>query len=828
MDAGLTSEEAARRLRSVGPNRLPTAPRASLARRVLHQFASPLIYLLLFAVVFDVVTSLRDAGSWPIEGTVIAAVLVLNAFLGVMQEYRAEAALAQLEKLASPLAWTLRDGALRHLPADELVPGDRVRIEAGERIPADGLFRDASAVMVDESILTGESVRVEKSAEARALCGTLVVRGHGFIQITATGPSSTMGKLASTLESVRADPTPLEQQLGKLGSQLARWVGVIALGLAVAGIAGEGLARFEDVMLFAIALAVAAVPEGMPAVVTLTLSLGVQRMARRKAVVRRLAAVEALGSVTVIATDKTGTLTENHMTVQELVAEDELEALRATVLANDAEVDSAAGDPLELGLLEHVRTRGIDPAALRARYPRIAGTPFDSGWRFMRVTVDAEHGPRSYLKGAPEVLLDRARLTDEERARWRARVELAARCGQRVLALAAADGEREDELDFLGLALLWDPPRAEVQDAVAEAQQAGVRVLMITGDHPATAREIARRVGIRAPDVLTGADLELLSTAELRDAVRRVNVFARVTPEQKLAIVDALKANGEVVAVTGDGVNDAPALKRADVGIAMGQRGSDVAREVADLVLLDDNFATLVAAMEEGRNIYENIQTFLRFTFSTNIALVLLIVAGAVGAYVEDLRVAGGMLFVPLSALQILWINFLGDGPPGLALAMDRNDGVMARPPRTSRDLLDRASLRFIFASGMFKAALGIMALIVMPAVGFTLVAVQTVIFQTEAIGKLLSTYTARGLSTRSGRNLALHLAIAGGLALQLLTVAVPPLRGLLGLDALDVRIALAVALLVGAAVGGQRLLSRMVRRPAATSSHRGSWHPSR
>ncbi len=809
---GLTSEEAARRLRSVGPNRLPPAARPSLARRLLHQFASPLIYLLLFAVVFDVVTSLRDAGSWPVEGTVIAAVLVLNAVLGVLQEYRAEAALAQLEKLASPLAWAVRDGQLAHVPADELVPGDCIRIEAGERIPADGVFLDASAIMVDESLLTGESVRVDKTAGARALSGTLVVRGHGFIDVRSTGPESTMGKLATALESVHADPTPLERQLGRLGSQLARWVGLTALGLAVAGIAAEGFARFEDIALFAIALAVAAVPEGMPAVVTLTLSLGVQRMAKRKAVVRRLAAVEALGSVTVIATDKTGTLTENHMTVQELVAVDELEALHAMVLANDADVGSEAGDPLELGLLEHARARGIDPGALRERHPRVATIPFDSAWRFMRVTVDAEHGRRSYVKGAPEVVLQRARMSEDERASWHTRVELAAQRGERVLALAAADGEHDDDLDFLGLALLWDPPRAEVPDAVAEAQQAGVRVLMITGDHPATAQEIARRVGIEAPTVATGVELEHLSTEQLRDVVRRANVFARVSPEQKLAIVDALKANGEVVAVTGDGVNDAPALKRSDVGIAMGQRGSDVAREVADLVLLDDNFATLVAAMEEGRNIFENIQTFLRFTFSTNIALALLVVAGAVGSYVENLRV-GGMLFVPLSALQILWINFLGDGPPGLALAVDRNDGVMARPPRTSRDLLDRRSLRFIFTSGAFKGALGIAALVVMPVVGFSLLAVQTVIFQTEAIGKLFSTYTARGLTTRAARNLALHVAVAAGIVLQILTMAVAPLRDLLDLEAIDLPTTLAVIALVAAAVGGQRLLSWLLGR---------------
>ena len=808
--AGLGSEEAARRLRTYGPNRLPPAARPSIVRRLLHQFASPLIYLLLFAVVFDVVTTVRAGDGWPVEGTVIAAVLVLNAVLGVLQEYRAEAALAQLVKLASPRAWALRDGRLVQVSAETLVPGDRVRVEAGERIPADGRFYEVSAVMVDESLLTGESMHVEKSGDALALSGTLVVRGHGFIDVTATGPSSTMGKLASVLESVHADPTPLEQQLGALGRQLARWIGLLAAGLAIAGIATEGLARFDDVALFAIALAVAAVPEGMPAVVTLTLSLGVQRMAKRNAVVRRLAAVEALGSVTVIATDKTGTLTENHMTVQELLADDEDEALHAMVLANDADVGSAAGDPLELALLEYARARGVDPVALRERYPRVSSVPFDSAWKFMRVTVTGE---RSYLKGAPEVMLERARMSEEARERWQARVELAAERGMRVLALAAARGERDDELELLGLALIWDPPRAEVPAAVAQAQQAGARVLMITGDHRATAMEIARRVGIAAPAGATGAELEHVSAQQLRAMVRRANVFARVSPEQKLAIVDALKANGDVVAVTGDGVNDAPALKRADVGIAMGQRGSDVAREVADLVLLDDNFATLVAAMEEGRNIFENIRTFLRFTFSTNISLALLIVAGAVGSYVENLRDAGGMLFVPLTALQILWINFLGDGPPGLALAVGKNGGVMERPPRATRALLDRRSRRFIVMSGVFTGVLGIAALIVLPELGFSLMAVRTVIFQTEAIGKLVSTYTARGLTARAVRNLALHVAVAAGIALQIVTMAITPVRELLGLEAIDLHAAVAIGVLVGAAVAGQRVLAWLLGR---------------
>jgi Ca2+-transporting ATPase len=435
----------------------------------------------------------------------------------------------------------------------------------------------------------------------------------------------------------------------------------------------------------------------------------------------------------------------------------------------------------------------------------------------MRITVDANGRQRSYLKGAPEVLLQRSYLDERDRARWTARAEAAAAEGHRVLALAATEGEAERDLALLGLVLLWDPPCAEVPEAIHRAQHAGVRVMMITGDHPATAGAIARRIGLPGTTIVTGGELDRLAPAELREVVATADVFARVSPEHKLAIVDALKASGEVVAVTGDGVNDAPALKRSDVGVAMGRRGSDV----ADLVLVDDNFATIVAAIEEGRNIYENIQTLLRFTLSTNIALVLLIVAGAVGAYVEGLRDAAGMLFVPLTALQILWINFLGDGPPGLALALDRNAGVMAQRPRPpGGGLLDPASRRFIIASGVFRGLLGIAALLILPLAGFTLVAIQTVIFQTEAIGKLLSTYAARSLTGRTGRNLALHGAVVAGLGLQVITMTVTGVRGLLGLAPLDPRTVLAIGLVIAVAASGQRALAwgfgRAARRATA------------
>jgi P-type Ca2+ transporter type 2C len=820
---GMTSVLAARLFRDVGPNALPEAKPTPLVVRFLRQFQNPLIYVLLFALAFDVGSWLLEhAAGLPVEAMAIAAVLLLNAGLGTYQERRSEQALAQLRLLAAPVTWVHRDGKLVQVPSQELVPGDVARIEAGERVPADGVLVETLGMMVDESLLTGESVPVDKALGNEALSGTLVVRGKGNIRIIRTGTQSSMGKLASLLGAIKVEQTPLEKRLAVLGNQIARAVGALAAVLAAAGIATEGLGRFKEVILFAVALAVAAVPEGMPAVVTLTLALGVQRMARRKAVVRRLSAVESLGSVTVIATDKTGTLTENRMVVRALDSDDIDEARRAMVLANDADSEGGAGDPLEIGLLEHVQSEGLDVAELRRAWPRVQSRPFDSVWKFMRVTVEGDGGTRSYLKGAPEVILRQSTFSDTERADWEERADAAANNGHRVLALATSEGEAEDGLRFLGLVLLWDPPRKEVPDAIAKAKSAGIRVLMITGDHPGTARAVAQEVGIVGTSTLTGDDIEPMTSDQLREAVQVTSVFARVSPEHKLRLVEALQANGEIVAMTGDGVNDAPALKRSDVGIAMGQRGSDVAREVADLVLLDDNFASIVGAIEEGRSIYENIQSFIRFTFSTNVSLVLLIVTGALGSYVMKLRDPAGMLLLPLTAVQLLWINFLGDGPPALALALDRNPGVMARPPRPAKSpLLDRTSACFIAIAGLCKGVLGITLLVTLPVLGYSLVAIQTVIFLYESIAKLVSVYPSRTLFQKPSRNLILHASIALGIGLQTLTIAVPALREILRLAPLDARgigvLIAAITATWSVAYGANRLLRRTTtRRPAA------------
>jgi Ca2+-transporting ATPase len=535
---------------------------------------------------------------------------------------------------------------------------------------------------------------------------------------------------------------------------------------------------------------VAAVPEGLPAVPTVALALGVERMARHRAVVRRLSAVEALGSVTVIATDKTGTLTESRMDVHTLDASEQPRALAAIVLANDADLTTGVGDPLELGLLRHAEAHRVDIARLRHEHATVSERPFDSAWKFNRVTVREHRRVVSYVKGAPEILFDRCALSAKDRESWVEKADAYAREGFRVLAVAWAEGEAEERLSLLGLVLFWDPPRPEVPDAVAKARAAGIRVIMITGDHPATALAVAHLIGIPGVRVLTGEDLDDYQGTALSVALGEVNVFARVRPEQKLQLVELLQARGQIVAMTGDGVNDAPALKRSDVGVAMGQRGSDVSREVADLVLLDDNFATIVGAVEEGRGIYENIQKFLRFLFSTNLSEVLLVACGAVLAFALDLRDTTGALMLPLTAAQILWINLMTDGLPALALAFDRTPGVMQQPPRPAASpLLDRPSVRFVVAAGSMKAALALGVLGLLPLIGYSLDVTRAAAFHFMAVGQLFLTYPSRHTWMRPLPNAYLHAAVIVGVGIQIGAASLPFTSELLGHAAIPVEL---------------------------------------
>jgi Ca2+-transporting ATPase len=819
---GLSTADARARAAQHGPNALPERAPTPLWRRVLQQFASPLIYLLLFALAFDVAVWLHDGlRGWPVEAVAIGSILLLNAALGVYHEARSESALAHLKTLAGQHAWVLRDGRVVRLPAHAIVPGDWVRLEAGDRVPADGTLTRAHGAMLDESVLTGESAPIDKTDNDDAFSGTLLVRGTAFLIVTRTGAASTMGRLASTLGEIDAVETPLERRVDELGRRIARGVLLIAAALGLLGLAAEGLARAPQTLIFAVALAVAAVPEGLPAVLTVALARGVERMARHHAVVRRLAAVEALGSVTVIATDKTGTITANRMEVRALDVVDPARAMEAVVLANDADLDTGAGDPLDLGLLRYAAAHGADIAAIRRRSRIVATRPFDAAWKFAGVTIDVEGRRVSYVKGATDALLARGVPIDADGRSWAARADEHAREGFRVLAIAQTDGEIDDgPLSMLGFALFWDPPRPEVAGAVRLAHAAGIRVAMITGDHPATALALAQQVGLPASRALTGDELAALDAAGLTAAAADVDVFARVRPEQKLQIVEALQRGGAIVAMTGDGVNDAAALKRADVGVAMGQRGSDVSREVADLVLLDDNFATIVSAVDEGRGIYANIQTFLRFLFSTNLSEVLLVAGGAVLAFALDLRDSAGALVLPLTAAQILWINFVTDGLPALALALDRTPGLMQQPPRPpTQPLLDAPSMRFVVAAGAINALLAFAAIGIATLLGHGIDESRAVGFHFMAISQLVLAYPCRRTRAQPLPNATLHAAIAAGVAIQLGAAALPFAARLLGHAAMPPELWLLVAAAAGCSWGCAELLSRLLWPRLATAT---------
>jgi Ca2+-transporting ATPase len=708
----------------------------------------------------------------PYEALVIFSIVLLNGILGYVQEARAERAVAALRAMAAAEATALRDGERRRIPAAGLVPGDVILLEEGDTAPADGRLLHTTALQMAEAPLTGESLPVGKGIEPvpaaadlgdrtdMVYSGTAATYGRGRAMVTTTGQSTEMGRIAGLLRQTTSEATPLQRELDRTGRVLGVVVLLIAAVVVAAILIVEGARSFDqvvDALILGVALAVAAVPEGLPAVVTAVLSVGVQRMVARNAIVRHLPAVETLGSATTIASDKTGTLTRNEMTVRTLVTasgrtdiggtgyapEGEVTAaglplrdgpllgevrrtLRAADRANNATLQEqdgrwrVQGDPTEGALLVAARKAGLEPAELDARFGRVGEVPFSSERKLMStVHADAAEERRTVLfsKGAPDVLLtrcthelvgDAARpLTDDRRRAIRAANEALAAEALRTLGIAfrtlpasggaaggdgvAVDDRVEHDLVFLGLVGMIDPPRAEVRDAVLRARGAGIRPIMITGDHPLTALAIARELGIAAapgePDggAILGAELERLSDEALAARVQETSVYARVNPEHKLRIVRALQSDQQVVAMTGDGVNDAPALKAADIGIAMGITGTDVSKEAADVVLADDNFATIVAAVEEGRSIFANIQKFLRYLLSSNIGEVLTMFLGVVGGGLIGLTAAGGQDFgvLPLLATQILWINLVTDGAPALALGLDPPDpGVMRRQPR--------------------------------------------------------------------------------------------------------------------------------------------------
>ena len=807
LQRGLSQEEAARRLEQLGPNELAEKPRPSMWALLLSQFNNFLIIILLVASVISILLGeFIDAGA-------IIAIVILNAVLGVIQESKAEEALAALKKMAAPEAHVIRDGHLISIPAREVVPGDLVVLETGNYVPADVRLVESANLRIEEASLTGESVPAKKDARAilpadaplgdrqnMAFMGTLVTYGRGRGIVVATGMQTQIGRIAAMIQEVEEEATPLQQKLDQLG----RWLGIAALVICgVIFLAGvlRGISVLEMFMT-AVSLAIAAVPEGLPAVVTICLALGMQRMIQRHALIRRLPAVETLGSATVICSDKTGTLTQNEMTVVQVWADNTLLnvtgegyrpegefmdrsevvdprgypavdlLLRGMLLCNDARLEAVeasdnggrpswriAGDPTEGALVVLAAKAGYWKDEMERLQPRLAEIPFDSGRKRMTTIHPNERGGYiAFVKGAPDIVLQHAthiyvdgtvrELTDFDRERILEVNASLASNALRVLALAYRELDElpaeptpelvEKDLVFVGLVGMIDPARAEVRDAIRVARQAGIRPVMITGDYPNTAVAIAKDLNLLRPQgkVLTGAELDRISDEELVRIVEDVDVFARVSPEHKMRIVEALRQRGHIVSMTGDGVNDAPALKRADIGVAMGITGTDVSKQTADMVLTDDNFASIVAAVEEGRIIYSNIRKFVFFLLSCNVGEILVIFLATIAG-----------LPLPLTAIQLLMLNLLTDGAPALALGVERGDpDTMERPPRpVNEPVINKEMLIGIAVQAVAITAATLTAFLIgLRAFPDNLAGAQTMAFATLSLSELFRAYTSR------------------------------------------------------------------------------------
>jgi Ca2+-transporting ATPase len=761
MDNGLTPQEAAQRLAQDGPNELLAAPRTPTWRRILSQFEDPLIYLLLGAIAISLAAWVFEGlEGWPVDAIVIASIVILNGVLGHVQEAKAHDAVAALAKMSAPTASVVRNGQAQRVPSAELVKGDLLVLAEGDAIAADARLVRAASLRLQESSLTGESEAVLKDPAPLSgpaalgdrlnmvFKGTFVVQGNGRALVVGTGMATQMGSIAGMLAATTQQPTPLEKEIAHLGRMLG--IAVLLIASVVVGTVlfisrPDSVAEIIGVLLLGVALAVAAVPEGLPAILSVVLALGVQRMARQNAIIKNLSSAETLGATSVICSDKTGTLTRSEMTIvrvvtasgatdvtgvgyapegqvshngahlrQGLVHAEQVVLLSGGSLAGNAtlrQADGGAwevhGDPTEAAFLVAERKLGVTERRER-RFERIAEIPFTSERKMMStIELDHEHGDERVLicKGAPDVLLGlctQARVgmdvvTLDEAMRVKILAEVDTLSGEALRTLAVAYrplAAREDleapeslerDLIFVGTAGIIDPPREEAAVAIREARRAGIRVIMITGDHPRTAARIAADLGLVDPGApaLTGAELDQLDEAAFAEAVRHTSVYARVAPAHKLRIVGALQADGNIVAMTGDGVNDAPALKAADIGVAMGITGTEVAKGAARMILADDNFATIVQAVREGRGIFDNIRKFLRYLLSSNIGEVLTVFLGVVLAGVIGLTAPDGALVLPLLATQILWLNLITDSWPALAMGIDpAGADVMERKPR--------------------------------------------------------------------------------------------------------------------------------------------------
>jgi P-type Ca2+ transporter type 2C len=854
VESGLSAQEALLRLSQNGPNELAATPRAAVWRRLLSQFQDPLIYLLLGAVAIALVAwTIEGASGWPVDAIVIAMIVLLNGVLGHLQEAKAENAVAALARMTAVSSSVVRDGKLLRVPSAELVCGDLLVLGEGDAVGADARLIQVAALRVQEASLTGESEAVLKDALTlqgtpalgdrlnMVFKGTAVTQGTGRAMVTATGMDTQMGSIARMLEATAEEPTPLEKEVGRIGRMLG--IAVVLIAVVVVGSILllsdiQSAADVIDVLLLGVSLAVAAVPEGLPAILSVVLALGVQRMAKHNAIVKRLSSVETLGSASVIASDKTGTLTRSEMTIERVVTASgrtqvtgagyapqgqvecegvKLEAgatyaenivvLSGGSLASNADLRQGAGgkweihgDPTEVAFLVAERKLGVT-AQRERRFERIGEIPFTSERKMMStIEMDHEHGDEIVVitKGAPDVLLERCtrmrvgtgvvELDAAMRVRILSDVDELSDAALRTLAVAyrpLRPGEDrrdtdllERELVFVGTVGIIDPPREEAAIAIREAHRAGIRVIMITGDHPRTAARIAADLGIVAAGAvaMTGLQIDALNEVEFADAVRKTSVFARVAPAHKLRIVDALQADGNIVAMTGDGVNDAPALKSADIGVAMGVTGTEVTKEAAKMILADDNFATIVAAVREGRGIFDNIRKFLRYLLSSNMGEVLTVFLGVVGAGVIGLAGADGALVLPFFATQILWINLITDSAPALALGLDPpTDDVMARKPRKlSERVIDGRMWAGVLQIGLVMAVVTLLTIDIYLPGGLVegthdLPSARTAGFTTLVFAQLFNCLNARSETTSAFARLFTNQWLWGAIALSVL-----------------------------------------------------------
>ena len=877
-EKGLSSQEAAKRAEKYGPNKLKEAPKPTWIQRFLAQLKDPMLIILMIAAAVSAATTVidflqlpepRDVGHLTeglVEVGIIVIVVLLNAILGVIQESKAEAAIEALQTMTAATCKVLRDGKMVILHSDELVPGDVVILEAGDAVPADGRIIENASLKIEEAALTGESVPVNKLIDAlnlnpgqedvplgdrKNMCymGSTVVYGRGKAVITATGMDTEMGKIAGALADTADEQTPLQKRLDQLGKTLS----FIVLGICVFIFAFNLLMKGDysiggilKTFMVAVSLAVAAIPEGLATVVTVVLSIGVTKMSKRNAVIRRLTAVETLGCTQVICSDKTGTLTQNKMTVVESYGDEKLVAT-AMALCSDAnlnEHDQAEGEPTECALVNFACSLGMKKQDLETATPRVDEAPFDSG-RKMMSTVHAVDGAFiQHTKGGPDVVLSRCAyyyedgeikpMTAEKKAQIMAANKAMADKALRVLAAAKREWREkptdntpeflEQELVFLGLTGMIDPVRPEVKAAIAECRSAGIRPVMITGDHKDTAIAIARELGIitDASQAITGAELDEISDADLPEAVKKYGVYARVQPEHKTRIVNAWKLNGYITAMTGDGVNDAPSIKSADIGVGMGITGTDVTKNVADMVLADDNFATIVTAVGEGRRIYDNIRKAIQFLLASNMSEVL----GVFGATLLG--------FTLLNPVHLLFINLVTDCFPALALGMEEAEpDTMRRAPRKSTDGIFSGGLGFdVVYQGLLVTLITVCAYLIGASMEYgagwfqTLRAAgesghgMTMAFLTMSMCEIFHSFNMRSqrksvFSLRK-QNKVLWLAMAGSLVLTTAVIEIPFIANAFGFTPIgwdEYGIAMGLAILVIPVVEIVKLIQRAVRR---------------